>query len=337
MKKKLLILLVLVVLVLDWAALDDITTGNEPDYIGEWLFLWLSLLMYGLIGWWVWQQKRKPKFPRTVEPEGWMVLGDMRGAKVIEVESRVGKKYLEWTRRRPEWRYLWKKGRKYRGLGLRPRIVLVFGPSGSGKDVVTGVIEEELRDKAAHLSSDWYYGPLGKMKEGKIYANNYDHVNAVDWELLKFHLRSLRQGYEIKAPVYDFSTHFRVRGKSVRVKPKPIILVSGIMVAEALRREADLVIGVDATWEVCVKRRIRRDIEERGRTRTECERQIKATVRGGYEKFVKLYLKMLRQGKWDGKEKTVLVDNLKEAEFPLEPARVNKAVYLEPIRELLER
>jgi len=277
------------------------------------------------------------KFPPTVEPEDWMVLGQTIEGKVIEVETDEAKKYLEWTRQLPKWEYLWEKGEKGADLGFNPRVVLVFGPSGSGKDVVTSVIEEEMGDRVVHLSADWYYGPLGETEGVRIYANNYDHVNAVDWRLLQFHLQSLRQGYEVRAPVYDFSTHFRKPGERVIIKPKQIILVSGIMVADTLRREADLVIGVEATWEVCKKRRIKRDVAERGRTEAQCEAQIKATVRSGYEEFVEPYIKMLKQGKWDGKEETVLVDNLKDVESPLEPARVNKRVYIEPIKELLER
>ena len=280
---------------------------------------------------------KEVKLPLTVESEDWMVLGQEVRGKVIKVETDEAKKYLEWTRQLPKWNYLWKRGERQIDLGFKPRVVLVFGPSGSGKDVVTSVIEEEMGDKVVHLSADWYYGPLGETEGVRIYANNYDHVNAVDWRLLRFHLQNLKQGYEVRAPVYDFSTHFRKPDEEVIIKPRPIILVSGIMVADTLRREADLVIGVEATWEVCKKRRIKRDVAERGRTEAQCEAQIKATVRNGYEKFVKPYIEMLKQGKWDGKEKTVLVDNLKNAEYPLEPARVKRQVYIEPIRKLLER
>lgn len=278
---------------------------------------------------------KKPKFPQTAEIENWMVLGKVDKPVVIEVESREALEYLDWTRQSKEWDFLREKGEKVRGLG-EEKVLLVFGPSGSGKDVVTETVEKELKDKVVHLSSDWYYGPLGKDNGKTVFINNYDHINSVDWDLLRKHIGWLKQGNKVKAPVYDFSTHSQMKGEFKEMEPKPLIMVSGIMTADKLRSLADLSIGVEADWQSCVRRRIKRDIKERGRTRKQCEEQIKSTVKKGYKEFVKPYLKMIRMKRWDGSGEVMLVDNRQDAETPNEPARINKDVYLERIKDLIE-
>jgi len=278
----------------------------------------------------------KPKTPKQVKMENWMVLGKVTKPVVIEVEPQGALKYLDWMRERQEWRYLRERGGGKRGKVGKVRLVMVFGSSGSGKDVVTETIEKELGKQVVHLASDWYYGPLG-MDEGRtVFINNYDHVNSVDWDLMKLHLKNLREGYRVKAPIYDFTTHSRVGGEYKLLKPKPIIMVSGIMVAHTLRSLVDLTIGVEADYKVCVNRRIRRDIKERGRTEKQCKEQIKNTVRKGYREFVRPYIKMIKEGEWDGEGEAMLVDNRKDADTPNEPARVNKEVYLERIRQLIK-
>ena len=157
----------------------------------------------------------KPKFPKTVKMDDWMVLGEVKEPVVIEVESKEAKKYLDWNRKKKEWEYLRERKEKS-SLDIKSKAVMVFGPSGSGKDVVTETIEAELKDEVVHIASDWYYGPLGVDEGRTIFINNYDHVNSVDWDLLKWHLESLKEGYEVNVPVYDFSTHSRMKGECQR-------------------------------------------------------------------------------------------------------------------------
>jgi len=270
--------------------------------------------------------------PRAL-PENWMRLGDLTG-DIIQIETSEALAYLESVRRGGKWQRLWRPGKKAENNIANPQIVLVFGSSGSGKDVVVSTILGEMGDDVTAISADWYYGPLGETEEGKkVFSNNYDHPNSVDWGLLRWHLNLLQQGFVVRAPVYDFTVHSRV-DQSKELRPNRILLVSGIMVAHALRDRADFVIGVDAPWGVCVKRRIGRDVRERGRQEEECRVQIEATVRPGDEEYVRPYIDELKQGGWDGE--AMLVDNAGHANWPgKEPARINGQSYLEPIRALM--
>lgn len=275
--------------------------------------------------------KVEPEFPNRVEVQPWMILGEQKGV-VIEVTDNKGREWLNWSRQDLKWDYLRKKGRQL-SLGYTPKIVLVFGASGSGKDVVTDEIEKQLKGKISHVSADWYYGPFGKINDRYVFGNNYDHPNAVDWDLLRLHLSWLRQGFEVRAPVYDFTTHFRKEGEDKKLMPKEIILVSGIMVGHALGEVVDLVIGVETSWSECVRRRVKRDIEERGRSEKGSLKQIEATVKPGYEKFVKPYLSTEW---WREKQKEMmLVNNERNAPAGSEPARVESGQYIERLKKIL--
>ncbi|PIS08942.1 hypothetical protein COT75_03705 [Candidatus Beckwithbacteria bacterium CG10_big_fil_rev_8_21_14_0_10_34_10] len=264
-----------------------------------------------------------------VSADSWMLLGDESGL-IIDVSSSEANNFLEITRRLDEWKYLWESGEKIE-LSVLPQIVLLFGPSGSGKDIVVEEILAEMEESVSHISADWYYGPFGKINDGRsVYANNYDHPHSVDWGLLEHQVGLLRDGLVIKAPIYDFSTHRRAGGEFRKVEPRPIILVSGIMTAHALKDQADLVIGVFAPEIICIKRRIERDISERGRTEHQCLAQIEATVLPGDREYVRPYLEPgILQGNF------ILVDNSVNTGLGEEPARLNRDVYLEALRRLL--
>ena len=265
----------------------------------------------------------------------WMAIGDPEGL-IIKVESQKALEFLTAARNDPRWGYLRQSGPKS-SLAQTPKTVVIFGPSGSGKDTVIEVIQQELAESVVHLPSDLYYGPTGKLfgdSQPGIYSNNYDHPNSVDWDLQRLHLSLLRQGHTVTLPEYDFSIHSRVDRGRPELAPKSIIVVSGIMAAHALKDEADLLIGVDAPWEICVARRINRDVQERGRTKKDSQDQIASTTKPGYLQFVKPYLDALRRGTLA--DKAILFDNSLQVEAPQDfPARKNKHVYLEAIKKLV--
>src|SRR4029078_1521611 len=111
-------------------------------------------------------------------------------------------------------------------------------------------------------------------------AINYDHPSSLESALLAAHLRELRAGRAVEVPIYDFATHTR-RAQTRSVAPSRVILVEGILVfAEpALREQMDIKLFVDTDPDIRLMRRIRRDLEQRGRTFQSIRDQYYATVR----------------------------------------------------------
>jgi uridine kinase len=118
-------------------------------------------------------------------------------------------------------------------------------------------------------------------------ATNYDHPDAYDWDLLNDHLALLAGGEAVLAPTYDFTVHNR--SDVVReVRPAPVIVVEGILVLHdvTLLDRFDLKVYVDADADLRFIRRLKRDVEERGRTPDSIIEQYLTTVRPGHEQFI---------------------------------------------------
>ena len=118
-------------------------------------------------------------------------------------------------------------------------------------------------------------------------ATNYDHPDAYDWELLNDHLARLADGESVLAPTYDFSVHNR-SDIFREIHPAPVIVVEGILVLHdpALRQRFDLKVYVDADADLRFIRRLKRDVEDRGRTPDSIIDQYLTTVRPGHEQFI---------------------------------------------------
>lgn len=118
-------------------------------------------------------------------------------------------------------------------------------------------------------------------------AVNYDHPSALDSELMAQHLRCLRAGDAVDIPVYDYRTHTR-SPVSRRVSPTPVIIVEGILVfvERFLREQFDIKLFVDTDADIRLMRRIRRDIEKRGRSFQQVRDQYYTTVRPMHREFV---------------------------------------------------
>jgi len=164
----------------------------------------------------------------------------------------------------------------------------VSGGSGSGKTAVAqAVLDAVGRDRIAFLPLDNYYRDVLWRDPAEARRHNFDHPSALDWELLQHHLEELRRGRAVEMPVYDFARHRR-RAETERIEPRPAILTEGILLlAERRVRELlDFKIYVDTDPDVCLVRRIRRDMDERGRDLDGILRQYLETVRPMYLEFV---------------------------------------------------
>ncbi len=170
----------------------------------------------------------------------------------------------------------------------RPYVVGIAGGTGSGKTTVADKLAVAMPPgRCVTLDHDAYYRDQGHLPPADREAINYDHPSALDSALLALHLRELRDGRTVEVPIYDFATHTR-RRETRTVAPARVILVEGILVfAEpALREQMDIKIFVDTDADIRLMRRIRRDLEERGRTFQSVRDQYHATVRPMHLEYV---------------------------------------------------
>ena len=170
---------------------------------------------------------------------------------------------------------------------IRPLVIGIVGGSGSGKTTVARAIQEVTGVAAALIDHDAYYKDLADLSLDERRRVNFDHPDSLDNELLATHLRRLGDGHAIDKPTYDFALHTRAEA-TLRVESRDIIIVDGILLfADARLRELfDIKIYVDVADDVRFIRRLKRDVEERGRAMDDVIRQYLTTVRPMHLEFV---------------------------------------------------
>lgn len=172
------------------------------------------------------------------------------------------------------------------------RIVAISGPSGSGKSWLANALRDQLTVEVPQLHvdvvpEDAYYRDQSHLKFSERIHVNYDHPDALEHELMQVQLAQLRAGEPVQMPVYDYVNH--TRAQRVRpMKPASILIVEGVLILTnpELRNQFDLTLYMDTPIELCIERRVRRDIRERGRTETSVREQFASTVLPMYERFV---------------------------------------------------
>jgi uridine kinase len=170
----------------------------------------------------------------------------------------------------------------------RPLVVGIAGGTGSGKTTVANKLAAAMpAGRCVTIEHDAYYRDQQHLSFEERTQVNYDHPASLESSLLATHLRDLRAGNAVAVPIYDFATHTR-RPETRPVAPAPLIIVEGILVfAEAaLREQMDIKIFVDTDPDIRLIRRIRRDLEVRGRTFQSVRDQYYATVRPMHIEYV---------------------------------------------------
>jgi uridine kinase len=172
--------------------------------------------------------------------------------------------------------------------GARPLVVGIAGGTGSGKTTVAHKLEAAIPDnRCVRIEHDAYYRDQTHLSPDERAAVNYDHPSSLESDLFVQHLRRLRAGESVDIPIYDFAHH--TRSAEVRhVAPAPVIIVEGILVfvEAALREQMDIKIFVDTDADIRLMRRIRRDLEQRGRSFNSVRDQYYATVRPMHLEYV---------------------------------------------------
>lgn len=169
----------------------------------------------------------------------------------------------------------------------KPILIGITGGSGSGKSTIANEIFEAFgSEHIVMMQQDAYYKDQSELTMEERTKTNYDHPNAFDNTLLVEHLKELIKGNAIEKPVYDFTVHNRSK-ETVKVEPREIIIVEGILILEdeRIRDLLDIKVFVDTDADVRIIRRMLRDIEERGRTLQSVVDQYLSVVRPMHFQF----------------------------------------------------
>ncbi len=170
----------------------------------------------------------------------------------------------------------------------KPIVFGVAGGTASGKTTVAQIILDAVgASQVTCLPHDAYYKDMSHLPFEERSRLNYDHPNSLETRLLIRHIKQLLRNEPAEVPVYDFKRHLR-RPETQRVNPAPIIMVEGILIftRPKLRELMDIKIFVDTDADVRLIRRLKRDIEERGRELDSIIKQYMETVRPMHLKFV---------------------------------------------------
>jgi uridine kinase len=170
---------------------------------------------------------------------------------------------------------------------MRPLILGIAGGSGSGKSTIAKALIEALPGQSLLLQQDHYYRSQSHLPPEQRKRVNYDHPDALELDLLGRHVDALCRGESVHRPTYDFTTHDRMP-EGLLVAPAPVIVVEGILVLadEGLRSRFEVKLFVDTDADIRLMRRVRRDLEQRGRTFGEIRAQYYETVRPMHLAFV---------------------------------------------------
>jgi uridine kinase len=166
-------------------------------------------------------------------------------------------------------------------------VIGIAGGTGSGKTTLMKRLVEQFGDVVSVLSHDNYYRRLDHLAFEARCKVNYDEPNALETELMCQHLQQLREGKGIDCPVYDFSQHNR-SDDTVHIEPRQVIIVEGILIFEneQLRDLMDIRIFVDTDADIRLCRRIKRDVNKRGRSMESVIEQYQTTVKPMHDKYV---------------------------------------------------
>ena len=167
-------------------------------------------------------------------------------------------------------------------------IIGIGGGTGSGKTtVVNQILSEFPAGEVQVISQDSYYKDTSHLSFEERCEINFDHPKSIDFKLLKTHLKALKNGENIKQPVYSFKTHNRT-GETTITEPKKVVIVEGILILSdtKLRSLFDIKIFVHADSDERLMRRLKRDIAERGRDLDEVLERYQTTLKPMHQQFI---------------------------------------------------
>lgn len=170
---------------------------------------------------------------------------------------------------------------------MKNKLIIVTGGTASGKTTIADKLLLDLKDDAIILKLDDYYLDLKDMNHDDKKKVNFDHPSSFEWSLLKEHVSKLLEGQEVEVPVYDFVTSSRKDEVHV-IKPKKVIILEGILSAymPEINELASLIVFVSTASDIRLLRRIKRDVNERGRKLEDILCQWENTVKPMHNEFI---------------------------------------------------
>ena len=186
-------------------------------------------------------------------------------------------------------------------MATKAIIIGVSGGSGSGKTFFAEALAHRIgKERSFVLYQDNYYFDQSNKFDHDGGSVNFDHPDSIDFNLMASHLKMLKDGHDIEIPIYDFATHSRIN-KTIAQKHKPVIIVDGILILtqKIIRDELCESIFVHTPEEIRYKRRLMRDVNERGRTPEGVEAQFQKQVKPMHDQFVepsKQYANIISSG-----------------------------------------
>ena len=168
-------------------------------------------------------------------------------------------------------------------------VIGIAGGSGSGKTTVVKAITEKLHSKSVVvIPQDSYYKDSSDLSDEEKRVHNFDHPDAIEWELLCAQLRDLKEGKAIQQPVYSFISCTRSKTETKLVEPADVIIIEGILIftCKELREQMDIKIFVDADDDDRLMRVMARDISERGKDVHWVIERYSRTVKPMYLQFI---------------------------------------------------
>lgn len=170
------------------------------------------------------------------------------------------------------------------------KIIAIAGSSGSGKSTLAYALQKEckaLNKQCQIVCEDRYYRPLTPEQHANVTEVDFDHPDALDNPLMTEQVKTLLSGKPIEIPNYSYDTHRRSPDTTYLLPPDVLILEGlHLLHRESLMPLYDAMIFVDTPIEVCLSRRITRDISQRGRTRESVVAQFNKTVRPNFEQYI---------------------------------------------------
>ena len=171
-------------------------------------------------------------------------------------------------------------------------IIGIAGASGAGKSRLACQLNDRMRSTrsssdVAIVNEDSYYRRRDDLPFADREKINYDHPAAIEHELLVEHLAALRRGEAVEVPRYDYGQHNR-HAETDRLEPAKVLILEGILILHIpeLRELLDLKLYVDVPMDICLARRLRRDMVERDRSLDSVLQQYDTTVRPMFFQFI---------------------------------------------------
>ena len=166
-------------------------------------------------------------------------------------------------------------------------LIGIAGGSASGKSTLAKNISKTFGDSVAILNHDSYYRAQDHLPLEERVKTNYDQPDAFETDLLLTHLQALKAGHAVEVPVYDYTIHNRT-SETQTILPRRVVILEGILIYSDPRITdmLDMKLYVDTEADIRLLRRIKRDVEFRGRTLDSVLKQYEATVKPMHDAFV---------------------------------------------------